>query len=325
MHLNEHIETKAALGSEVSIVLVGDIESSHRAELFAKLWHRVYSFERRFSRFLPGSELSAFNRSAGLKTPISPEMHAILTCAQRLSTMTVGLYNPFILPALQRTGYLNSAAPGYESDIVDDYRDRRVVAPSALEIGDDWARIPFNTAIDLGGSGKGYLADVLRHDITQAGIENYLINLGGDMAIAGTAHDGKPWRIAVTSATKPNANHDIEIICPTTPSAIATSGTFLRPGQTGPDWHHLIDPISALPATTDVRLATICAETTLMADVLASCAVILGSAAAQDFITRRGATFFLLQCEADQTSFDVASPSHNPKLLVGARGGRSRD
>ena len=118
------------------------------------------------------------------------------------------------------------------------------------------------------------------------------------------------------------------VVCPDEPFAVATSGTLRRSRQrAGKPWHHLIDPATFEPATTDVLLATVCAATTLEADVLASCAVILGSERAPAFLESKGVKAILLQCQNENQSqnfhlqFDYSA---GKKLLKSFDNERSR-
>lgn len=296
MYLSSYEDTKMALGSDVTIHFVTQSNREYANKILNNAWRFIYKFERQFSRFLPQSELSVFNRSAGLKQPITREFKDILTSAKAMSQMTGGLYNPFILPALQRSGYLKSAAPGYENDTVDDHRTKKVVPSTKLEIGKDWARIPYGTALDLGGCGKGYLAEKLRAIFSDSKISGYWISLGGDVATFGHDENNKPWIINIQDAENLSNRLSKFIECPEENFAIATSGTFRRKGQhTNKSWHHIIDPISLKPATTDIKLATICGMDALTTDVLASCAVIVGSKKARDYIKNFKVDDYILQ------------------------------
>lgn len=263
-----------ALGSRTSITLVSDSNSKSIDSIFRLIWKDVFSFERRFSRFITDSELTAFNNKPGIKQLISADFMKLLKAARRMSYETSGLYNPFVLPALQSTGYLNSRVPGYENDSVEDYSKRSVGAVDQLELGEDWAKIPYDTAIDIGGCGKGYLADLLRSRLTNE-ISGYCFSLGGDLAIGGYDDNGKTWNVGVENAL--DFKKSISTIQIKKDCGIATSGTTIHKGiKFGNSWHHLIDPKTRKPAQTDVLLATIEADSTLRADVLASCVVILG-------------------------------------------------
>lgn len=305
MRLTKYNQTNLALGSDVALTLVSDKPVEEINKIFANLWHYIYNFERSFSRFIPKSELSLFNRSAGVQTKITPEFKDLLTAAKAISDKTGNVYNPFILPVLQQIGYKRSAVPGYEHDAVDDYSRRRVGSIEELQIGRDWAEIPSDTAIDMGGCGKGYLADKLARLLIDNGVVNYRLSLGGDILTSGLDEIGDKWRIGIQDAKNLDDEIQRTIECPATIFAVATSGTFRREGYIADgDWHHIIDPITRKPAVTDIQLATVCASTALLADVLASCAIIAGSVDAASLIKPIGAKAMLLQGDSQNEPFE---------------------
>jgi len=297
VRLSTYTQAQSALGGDIALNIVTDMPKLEMDNLFINLWKYVFIFERRFSRFLPSSELTLFNRSAGIKTKISSEFRDLLISAQKLGQETGGLYNPFITPALQRAGYVKSALSGYENDKQIDYTNRKMAEVSRLIIGDNWALIPYGTAIDLGGCGKGYLGDQLGDILKNYDIAGYWISLGGDVVTMGHDENGNELSLSIQNANNLSKITDWAVDCPTEHFAIATSGTFQRKGQNIPkNWHHIIDPETEQPAVTDIRLATVCADTALNADVLASCAIILGSEKAPAYLQKHGVKSALLQC-----------------------------
>lgn len=298
MHLIETVDTQHALGGNATIGLVLDSTVAPR-KLHRTLWRTVFQFEKQFSRFLPNSELSRFNANAGIKTPVSDAFAAILKTAQDLAALTDGLCNPFILPALQRTGYIHSAAEGYQNDSAPDYSERRVVDIRKLELGDGWARIPYGTALEIGGFGKGYLADMLGTIAREQGAVGYWIELSGDIATYGHDAEGQPITIAVQAADASAADTYL-VVCPEEPFAVATSGTFARAAHAKTlKGHHIIDPRTSQPAKTDMLLATICGPAALTADVFASCALIVGSKLAPMWLNAHGTHEYVLQWKND--------------------------
>ncbi len=292
-----------ALGSKTGLSLVSDADPDSIDILYTHLWQSIFIFERQFSRFLPGSELSRFNREAGTKQYISPEFRDILLAAKTIANETDGVYNPFILPALQASGYVHSRVPGYEKDAVDDYSNRSVTTIERLEIGDDWARIPYGTALDLGGCGKGYLADQLRTKLPKS-VTGYWLSFGGDIAAGGLNDSNEPWKITIQDAR--DSTQDIGTLTATTSCGVATSGTTVHTGKkTGKAWHHLIDPRTREPAVTDVLHATVCDTSALRADVFASCAVILGSNDGVRFLKKHGIQTAALQCHASSETSPI--------------------
>ena len=307
MRLRELSQTKLALGGNVTIAMITDMPTTDVNKIFDGLWRQVFIFERQFSRFIPKSELTIFNRLQGIRTNITPEFKDLLTQSKTLSVETGGIFNPFVLPLLQKAGYMKSAVKGFENDVKIDYSDGRLVEIDKLEIGDDWATIPYGTAIDMGGICKGYLADQLRKTLDKLDINGYWMSLGGDVATSGRDANGNNLSLNIQSANNLDEKSDWTIDCPIKYSAAATSGTFRRKNQySDKTWHHIIDPLTLKPAETDVRLATVCADNATRADVLASCAVILGSKKAPDFLKKHGINSALLQCiDKNGIAFEV--------------------
>ena len=287
MRVVEYTQTDTALGGQVLIGFVSSADNATVADLFRTLWLAVFQFEKRFSRFLTASELSRFNRRAGTEVPISDEFRDILQQASHLAVVTQGLYNPFVLPALHETGYVASALRQYAANQPDDYSRRSGAPITDLVVKHGHALIPYNTAIDLGGCGKGYLADQLGRILRDAHVEGYWIELSGDVATYGRDAEGHAIHVAIDGS-------DFVIRTPSTPFGIGTSGTKPRPGQTLKG-HHIIDPRTLKPADSDVYYATVCAASAVLADVLASCAIIVGSKQAPQFLQQLGATDWQLR------------------------------
>lgn len=296
-----------ALGSAVYLTIVSDKNSSEVATQFETLWANITAFEQRFSRFLPGSELSFFNARAGQRTPVSEEFAALLHAAKHMAEKTGGLYNPFVLPGLQKAGYIGSWPTPQKLGTAHDYRARRVVPTSELHIGKGWARIAINSALDFGGIGKGYLLDLLG-GILSRNTQGFWLSLGGDILCSGFDEDGSSWRIAVQSAYNASKsagnykNHNGGQM------AVATSGTTKRQGlQAGKRWHHLIDPRTGEPADTDILTATVCCVTATEADVFAKCLVIDGSDRAQANLKHYGVRAALLQTSSSDSEQQIVS------------------
>ncbi len=287
-----------ALGSDVTLVLVAEQDQKPQIdELLSDLWKAIFRFEKQFSRFLPNSELSRFNQSAGQNTLVSQEFHELLKVAKYYGASTGGLFNPFILPALHRIGYKQSLAPGYTDDTQIDYSRLAVADISELKLSDNRACIPYGSALDMGGCGKGYLADQLRQLVKTDWIRGYWLSLGGDIVGGGNDVDGQQWKVNISDANDSSTDSDLRLRTTGKDFAVATSGTNVRQGvHSGKKWHHILDPRTQKPAKTDITMATVYGNSATQADVLASCAIILGSTKALPFLKKQsGVRAALLQ------------------------------
>ena len=303
--LVEYSDIKFALGSDVFLTLVTDQPAARVAQLLNELWLEIFKFERRFSRFLPASELSAFNRSAGVKTDVSREFWNFLNVTKELAVESKGLFNPFLMPALQRVGYNKSFADEYNADTLDDHSNKRVVSSERLQLGDGWAMIPYGTALDLGGCGKGYLADYIADNFIPDWISGYWLSFGGDIVGQGHDADNNFWNVLVDSLESSGASFQI----PTQGHrfAVATSSTnVIKGAYNGKTWHHIIDPRTGSPAQSDIIQATVLHEYAIKADVLASMAIILGCNEAKEYLDIRGVTTAIFQGASYSKIFGIA-------------------
>ncbi len=270
-----------AVGTECTLVISSDNQKINPEKIFNNIASQIYLFERQFSRFIPSSELTLFNKKAGIKQIISPMFREILFKAKDISKLTNEIYNPFILPTLQKVGYDKSFVSGFKDDSQIDYSNRALTTIDNLILGDNWAEIPYGTAIDLGGCGKGFLADQLAAqmlDLTD--IKGYWLSLGGDIIFSGVENDNLPWKIYIQK-NDPDLVKNIGFIEVKLKYgetfSIATSSIDSRSGiKNNKPWHHLIDPRTNLPAETDLKLATVASDNTMFCDVMSKVVLILG-------------------------------------------------
>jgi len=185
----------------------------------------------------------------------------------------------------------------HADDVSDDFSLRSVVAHDELELGGDWGRIPYGTAIDLGGCGKGFIADKLAAIVEDIPwVSGYWFSLGGDIICKGLDESGVPWRVGIESADTENTNVVANAITTGERTAVATSAITARIGhKDNVAWHHIINPKTLQPATTDLIGASIMSQSALSADVLATCAIIEGGRKAQNYLKRYKIQGILLQ------------------------------
>ncbi len=285
MPLAIHSQTKLALGSDTTLVLVTDTTPEIVDQFFRTLWLTIFRFEQRFSRFLIRSELGRLNTNAGTPIHVSTDFVKLLRAAMNLYHETDGLYNPFILPAVQRTGYITSRVPGYALDTSLNYSNRRIATPDEVIIKETSVTIPVNSALDFGGIGKGYLADLLARVPFVCSLPGYWFSLGGDVVGGGLNEKSEHWPVQISNAQSASQQYALKT---KSPFYIATSGTSIN-------GNHIIDPRSNTPARGTIAQATVAAESTTKADVYASCAIILGSKDAVPWLRSKNIPSALLQ------------------------------
>ncbi|MDF1704864.1 MAG: FAD:protein FMN transferase [Aeromicrobium sp.] len=232
--------------------------------------------EQSSSRFLATSDLSRVNARSGTFVPVGGRTLALVDVALDAAAETEGLVDPTI-------GHQVMAA-GYDRDI-ELVRGRLVSAAPAQAVPPaDWRQVrvdhelsrigvPRGVVLDLGATAKAWTADVAAHTIAALHGTGVLVEIGGDLAVAGRAD--RPWQVHVSEI----ADGDGEQIG-LTHGGLATSSTAARAWRTAAgDAHHIVDPRTGRPAAGPWRSATVWAPSAVDANTASTAALILGAEA----------------------------------------------
>ena len=268
-----------AMGTDGHVVVIGGPD-----RLAGDAVARIDDLEHRWSRFLPTSEVSRLNERAGSPLIVSADTRLLVERAVEGWRMTGGGFDPLLLPAIVAAGYrsdfaalTSSGAPIEPGPVA----PRPLVACTDIELGDEWVRLPEGTGFDPGGIGKGLAADLVVGELLAAGAEGACVNLGGDLRVAGPGPSG-PWTVALEHAWCEQPF----VLLGLGAGAVATSTTLRRRWTTtdGTEQHHLIDPVTGRPSTSDLTHASVVAGQAWTAEVLAKAVLLRGSRRAFDIV-----------------------------------------
>ena len=270
--------TFPALGTSAAVT-VADAEALPAARMI--LEDELRRIDEACSRFRDDSELTRLNRSAGTPFAASPLLLHALAVALYAAARTDGDVDPTVGRSL--------GALGWDSDfsvvIARRGQTRRMrIVPAAgwqrvrLDRARRTVRIPVGAEIDLGATAKALAADrSARRVHAETGV-GALVNLGGDIALAGPAPEGG-WPILVTDDHRSDIHAEGQTIA-LTGGGLATSSTTVRRWRAGEaDAHHIVDPRSGSPADEVWRTVSVAARTCVEANTASTAAIVRGEAA----------------------------------------------
>jgi thiamine biosynthesis lipoprotein len=149
-----------------------------------------------------------------------------------------------------------------------------------IEIRDAGALVKRRASVSLNLSSiaKGFGVDQVADVIRQAGFEDFLVEIGGEVCAAGVRPDGRPWRVGI-NRPQPGARPDeLYKVIPLQNQALATSGDYRQFFvQDGVRYSHIIDPRTGYPVTNRVVSVSVVAETCTFADGLATAVMVMGA------------------------------------------------
>ena len=131
--------------------------------------------------------------------------------------------------------------------------------------------------LDLSSIAKGFGVDAVAQVLEDAGIPDYLVEIGGEIRSAGKSPAGEPWRIAIEHPEPPHHPH---LIIALPHHGLATSGGYrnFRQDENGDTHTHLINPRTLQPVHNSIASLSVIARTSMEADGLATGLTTLGAA-----------------------------------------------
>jgi thiamine biosynthesis lipoprotein len=293
-----------AMGTQVAVQLVHDAAAAAEGAIGQALdavEARFSADEAELSRFRTTSGLTRLSEAAGKgPQPVSALLLTVAQAALDAAAATDGMFDPTLGTVLAVLGYDRPfpLVAAYAEDAVPvlmphhrigAWRDVRV-DPAAGTIA-----LPGGVALDFGGIGKGWtvdeLADALRH---VPGVRGGLINAGGDLRVWGMAPAGAAvWGVGVEDPAE--RERDCAVLG-VNDVAVATSSTAYRRWRRGDRWvHHLLDPRTGQPATTDAVAVTVIGPSAMWAEVHAKVALLQGMAEGRIYLeAQQGYTGLLI-------------------------------
>jgi thiamine biosynthesis lipoprotein len=266
--------TVPLMGTFVTIDVVGPTSAHHlnTAEISdaidrAFAWfHRV---EQCCTRFEPESELMRLVSQAGAAVPASAILFEAVQFALAVASETDGAFDPTVGQAMESRGFNREYRTGKIA--------RTEIPPGAVsyrEVQLDPERKTITLLrpliLDLGAVAKGLAIDLAARALE--GFENFVIDAGGDLYLAGCNAEGEPWSVGIRHPRHANELLDRVRV---SNRALCTSGDYESRTSSGPEDHHILDPRSGSTAQS-VASATSIAPTAMMADALSTAAFVLG-------------------------------------------------
>jgi thiamine biosynthesis lipoprotein len=246
--------------------------------------------ERVLTRFDASSDLSRANAAAGSWVEVDEILIDALERALQARAATDGLFDPTVLPALIGAGYDRSfellAGAPRDARPPDGYRPGARVD---LDRARRRVRIERDSAIDLGGIGKGFAAvrAVRSMQIEFPGLDGCLADLGGDISVAGEPPEGGHWHVSIVDPRAAGVTLGVLVLAGAGTAGVATSGRDRRRFGAVRERHHLIDPSTGMPAVPGPLTVTVAAPNAIAAETNATALAILPVEQAAGYIAAR--------------------------------------
>ncbi len=242
-------------------------------------------YENLFSKTIETSDIYKINHSHGEPTIVDAETIFLIEKAIYYATLTDGKVDPTILPLSDLWDF--GSRQTLPSDEAIQYATTLVNYENVLidKTNNSVTLLKENAGIDLGFIAKGYIADKMKEYLLSEGVEQALINLGGNILTIGNKPDGNPFTLGVQ---KPFAQTSSSIATiKVSNKSVVSSGVYERYFyEDDVLYHHILDTQTGYPVTNDLLGVTILSDSSMEGDAFSTICMCLGLEEAQKLIAK---------------------------------------
>ncbi len=270
----------AAQGTTYHIKYVVPAKAVDRARVQGDVEQLLAEIDRQMSTYRPDSEISRFNQATTDEWfPVSKAVVDVVNAARAISEKTDGAMDVTVGPLVRLWHFgpsektMKKAAPRaatkFEPPTDDQIQNARTrIGYKQLNSRLDPPALRKQVAgleVDLSSIASGYTIDHLADVLQKLGIQNYMVELGGEVRAAGKHEDGTPWRVAIERPTA--GDPEMVTAVPLVNAALATAGgTHKFFEYKGHRYSHIIDPATGRPVEHALASVSVAAYTCLEAD-----------------------------------------------------------
>ena len=270
-----------AQGSTYHIIIRDEVKPDLRKDIDS-----IFLEMESMSLYDPNSLLARLNRNE--TDSVNVHIAECIRIAERISRESGGLFDITVKPL--------TGAYGFAGEVRNEHPD----IDSLLQfVGYEKIRVENgrlikshpNIQIDLNAIAQGYTVDVIARHFDSMGLENYLIEMGGELFCRGLNAQDKKWKVGIDAPKEGNMmpGADIKIVLNLSNRGLATSGNYRKfyDTEAGERIVHTVNPQTGKPVVSTVLSATVVALNATLADVYGTFFMVTGLEKSIEFLDKR--------------------------------------
>ena len=317
-----------------TVIIVGRQRSTpyqhDKGMVFGTVYHITYQSEKNLkdgieaelakvdaslSPFNKNSIISAINQNR--KIAVDKMFAEVFSLAMKISDNTNGAFDITVAPLVNAWGF------GFKHGEMPDRHEvdslKALVGYKKVSLKDGYiTKNDPRIMLDCSSIAKGYGCDIVAKYLSNKGIDNYMVEIGGEIVTRGINEKRLPCKIGVTKPTDDslNVNQEIQTIINVTDKAMATSGNYRNfYYKNGKKYAHTIDPATGYPVQHNILSSTVIADDCATADAYATAFMVMGLDKAKAVLERHPELMVYFILAGDKSENKVwFSPSMKDKI-----------
>lgn len=281
------------MGTDYRITIATD-EDVDQDSLHQDLLLVMDEINNSMSHYDPASELSMLNQSeAGQAVQLSEHLNQVLIEALSVSKLSDGAFDITLGPLIDLWGFGSQGTITQRPSLSEIKNLSEVVGYSHLTLSDaTLTKAHIDTQLNLSAIAKGFAVDKVADELERQNIDDYLVNIGGELRAGGLNIDSQFWRVGIE---RPELLGGIQQVIELNDQAVATSGDYLNylvfEGQR---FSHTLDPVTLAPVLHRLASVSVVHDHTSTADALATAIMAMGEERGYEFAEEQQLAAYLV-------------------------------
>jgi thiamine biosynthesis lipoprotein len=269
-------------GSKDSVNLQPEIDSLLR------------NFDLSLSSYDSSSVISKINRNEDLT--VDDKFREVYEAAVEVNIKSGGAFDLTVMPLVNAWGFGPGRKTHIDQEVIDSLLKYVGMDKIAIE-GDQLVKESPGVSVDVNAIAQGYSVDIVAEYLVAKGIENYMVEIGGEVKTRGRNPKAEVWKIGLDRPEYGNVmpGMQMQAILKLNEKSLATSGNYRKfYEEDGIKYSHSIDPVTGYPVRHEILSATIIAESCMMADAYATACMVMGLEEAKEMLVREELDGYLI-------------------------------
>ena len=280
----------------------------HNADLQPQIVAAMQAVDNSLSPFNKRSIITSINNNDSVC--VDKLFTEVFHTAKQIYQESHGAFDPTVAPLVNAWGFGFKQGENVSASTIDSLR--MLVDFNLITLCHDGqvTKADPRIMLDFSAIAKGYGSDCVARVLDSCGIENYMVEIGGEVVVKGHNKNGNPWGIGITKPIDDSlsVSQELQTVLRLTDCAIATSGNYRNfYYKDGVKYAHTIDPRTGYPVQHSLLSATVIADNCMRADALATAFMVLGADSAMVYCERHPEIEGYFIVAADSGRYEIRS------------------
>lgn len=278
-------------------------QSVNHQQLEQKIQQELDRIDVVMSNYRPDSTIEKFNQQQTTEAQtVGAELVSLVEEARKVYTESSGCYDLTVKPLFDLWGFkadkFNQPTAEQLQQTMQLIGMNKVLASNTTQLQKQNPHI----RVDVSSIAQGYTVDKLADVLRQAGIDNFLVEVGGEMVVQGHKPEQKPWRVAIDKPLPGEQSlQKIIAITQDAPMSVMTSGTYRHYfDENGQRYSHVLDARVGAPVKHQTVSTTVLMDNGTQADAWSTAFLCLGSAEGLAVANKLGIKVLFIDQDGEQ-------------------------